>query len=97
MASVVNTGGSILAIRIVIGHCLSARNRRTGSGESSVEIHTNAMFFPFSRGFAARRAMEGISPTQGGHHVAQMFRNTVFPLKPENGAGLPFRSSSVQS
>src|SRR5271166_748925 len=96
MASVWKTGGSDWARSTVIGQFLSRTNRTTVSAESSVETQTNSMFLPFRRGFAASLAIEGNSPTHGPHQVAQMFRNTVLPLKRENCTGCSLRSSSFQ-
>ena len=89
--------GATVACSTVIGQFLSLTNRRTVSTESSIETQTNSMFLPLSRGFAASRAIDGISPTQGPHQVAQMFRKTVLPLNRENDTGCSFRSSRVQS
>jgi hypothetical protein len=41
--------------------------------------------------------MEGISPRQGGHQVAQKFRNTTFPFSELNETFFPLRSASVKS
>ncbi len=95
--SVWKTGGSDWECSTVIGQFLSRTKRTTVSAESSVETQTNSMFFPLSRGFAASLAIEGISPTHGGHQVAQMLRKTVLPWKRENFTGCSFRSSRVQS
>src|SRR3990172_10649675 len=41
--------------------------------------------------------MEGISSSQGLHHVAQKLRKTTFPLNPFKLTGLPLRSGRVKS
>jgi len=49
------------------------------------------------RGAHERGFSDGISSLQGGHHVAQKFRNTTFPLKSLSRSGWPARSGTVKS
>ena len=43
------------------------------------------------------RSMEGISARQGGHQVAQKFRNTSFPRYWDRETFLPLKSDRVKS
>jgi len=78
MPWVANTSGTPEARSTVIGHPLPSRNRLTVPESPSVETQTKDTYFIL--GSAASEAIEGISRTHGGHHVAQTLRKTAFPL-----------------
>ena len=76
---------------------LPFKNWRTVSESSSVEMQTNSIDFPASRGSRASLSIDGISRTHGPHQVAQKLRKIGLPLNLENDTGWSSRSSTVQS
>ena len=82
MPSVRNTGGILpfFARRNVMLKFLSFKNWRTVSELSSIETQRNLMSLLAIRPSRASLSIDGISLTQGGHHVAQKFKKIGLPL-----------------
>ena len=64
--SVAKTAGTLAARKKVMCQDCPSTNWRTAPVESLTETQTNAIPLSLSRGSSARRAIEGISRTQGG-------------------------------